>query len=323
MVALLTAATVLIIAAGAESLHAGRIRRMAGLVFGPGRRPGLLATLAPLLRIGAFTALAWGLPTLFLLPPLSLESGTVRESDRKHVVLLLDVSPSMRLVDAGEGKLQSRAERAKELLVSFFDRVPIQQYRISLVAFHDRAIPVVVDTSDMEVIINALSGLPLHFAFRGPKTDLFAGLRSVAELVRPWNPGSTTLIVISDGDSVPSSGMPRMPASVSGVLVVGVGDPVSGRFIDGRHSRQDLSTLRQVAARTGGEFHNGNENQISSRMIAALTADREARGWQRLTQRDWALLAIALGAGCLATLPAGLHFFGSSWQPGVRKSLQN
>ena len=44
----------------------------------------------------------------------------------------------------------------------------------------------------------------------------------------------------------------RMPASVAGVLVVGVGDPQAGMFIDGHQSRQDVSTLRQIAARLRG-----------------------------------------------------------------------
>jgi Ca-activated chloride channel family protein len=170
----------------------------------------------------------------------------------------------------------------------------------------------------MEVIINALSDLPMHFAFKGPKTDLFAGLKTAAEICHPWNPNSTTLIVISDGDTVPSTGMPRMPASISGVLVIGVGDPVAGKFIDGRHSRQDVSTLRQVAARTGGEFHNGNANQISTSLIRQLTAEKAKSRWSDLTQRDYALMAIVLGTATLAILPLLLHQFGTRWQPGVK-----
>ena len=324
MVALLVAITVLVVVSGAETIHIFRIRRLAALIFGPGRRPGVLAVVAPALRIMAVTALAWGLVTLYQERPRTLETEVVNESQRKHVVLLLDVSPSMRLIDAGPDNVQSRAARARDLLASFFDRVPIQQYRVSLIAFYDKAIPVVIDTSDMEVIMNALSDLPMHFAFKGPKTNLFAGLKTAAEICHPWNPNSTTLIVVSDGDTVPaSSGMQRMPASVSGVLVIGVGDPVAGKFIDGRHSRQDVSTLRQVAARTGGEFFNGNASQISSTLIRQLTSEAPKRRWQDLTSRDYALAAILVGSTILALLPILLHQFGSAWNPGtqgIRKS---
>lgn len=319
MVALLTAITVLTVVSGAEMIHLFRIRRLAALVFGPGRRPTLLAVIAPALRVAAATALAWGLVTLYQEKPRTLETAIAAESQRKHVVLLLDVSPSMRLVDAGPDNAQSRAHRARDLLASFFDRVPIQQYKVSLIAFYDQAIPVVIDTSDLEVIMNALSDLPMHFAFKGPKTNLFAGLKTAFGICHPWNPASTTLIIVSDGDTVPATGMPRMPDSISSVLVIGVGDPVAGKFIDGRHSRQDVSTLRQVAARTGGEFFNGNASQISSDLIRQLVAETAKRRWQDLTSRDYALLAIIVGTSVMALLPILLHQFGSQWQPGIRR----
>ena len=53
-----------------------------------------------------------------------------------------------------------------------------------------------------------------------------------ADIARPWNPRSTVLLVLTDGDTVPPTGMPKMPASVAKVVVIGVGDPVkagSGR----------------------------------------------------------------------------------------------
>lgn len=319
MVALIAALVALLVSVAAEWLHWQRIRRLGALVFGPARRTGLLAAIAPALRVAAITALAWGLPVLFMEKPRNAGEELNPAGQTRHVVLLMDVSPSMRLVDAGPDGKQSRAERARDLLLSFFDRVPIRQYRVSLVAFYDQAIPVVVDTNDMEVIINALSGLPMHFAFKGPRTNLFAGLEAAARLCRPWNPDSTTLIVVSDGDTVPATGMPRMPDSVSGVLVVGVGDQSAGKFIDGRHSRQDVPTLRQIAARSAGEFHNGNEKQISTELIRQLSADQGKGRWQPLTRREYALLAILGGAAILGLLPVALHYFGSTWQPGVRQ----
>ena len=45
---------------------------------------------------------------------------------------------------------------------------------------------------------------------------------------------------IIDQGGIPK-GMPKAPPSVAGVLVSGVGDPVKGRFIAGRNSRQNVS----------------------------------------------------------------------------------
>lgn len=300
----------------AEWLHWRRTRRLAGLAFGPSRRPSLLGRLSPLLRVAAQTTLAWGLATLMTLVPQTVGGADVNPQQPRHVVILLDVSPSMRLQDAGNDRQLVRMQRARELIESLFDRVPIQQYRLSVIAFYDKAIPVVVDTKDIEVVKNCFTDIPLHYAFKGKQTNLFAGLEAAANLARPWNPESTILIVVTDGDTVPATGMPKLPASIARTLLVGIGDPISGKFIDGRQSRQDVSTLRQVANRLGGEFHNGNEQHISTAAIQRLTAQTGKKGFRELTLRDYALLAVIAGGSILALLPLALHYFGTRWQPG-------
>lgn len=307
----------------AELLHSGRTTRIARLAFGPTLRPALWARAAPLSRVGAAAALAWGLATLMLIEPDQRSSSKLElpvNGSYKHVLLILDVSPSMRLVDAGPEQEQSRMRRARDLLESFFRRIPVEQYRISVVAVYNGAKPVVIDTRDVEVVRNILGDLPMHYAFRSGKTRLFDGLEEAFELARPWEPSSTTVLLVSDGDTVPASGMPRAPASVADVLVIGVGDPKTGRFIDGRQSRQEVSTLRQIALRLGGTFHNGNEKHLSSSLIAELTQSGSKSALERLTLREYALIAVGLGATLLALLPLLLHYFGTGWRPGVTRS---
>jgi Ca-activated chloride channel family protein len=318
---LLAALAAFVLTGLAEALHGLRVRRLARLVFGPRERPALWARGAGLLRALAAAALAWGLITLVLVEPkkhAGSDEVVLRDGDYKHVLLVLDVSPSMRLVDAGPGALQSRMQRARDVMESFFKRVPLEQYRISVVAVYNGAKPVVIDTTDVEVVRNILGDLPMHFAFRSGKTQLFEGLEEAVEIARPWNPRSTTLIVVSDGDTVPARGMPKMPASVSGVLVVGVGDPVTGKFIDGGQSRQNVSALRQIATRLGGTFHNGNERHLSSTLIGDLTRSEGQSPLDRLSRREYALLASAVGASVLAFLPLLLSVFGTRWRPGRR-----
>jgi Ca-activated chloride channel family protein len=304
----------------AEWLHARRVRRVALLAFGPSRRPAFWARAAAALRVLAAAALAWGLATLALIEPkrYSIDgTETLDAGDYQHVLLVLDVSPSMRLVDAGAGKDKSRMQRARELMDSFFERVPIELYRVSVVATYNGAKPVVVDTTDYDVVRNILGDLPMHYAFPAGKTKIFDGLAEAAELARPWNPGSTILILLTDGDTVPATGMPRLPASVRSTLVVGVGDARTGKFIDGRQSRQDVPTLKQIAARLKGTFHNGNEKHLASSLIASATGIEADSAFDQLTRREYALIACALGASILALLPLALHFFGTSWRPGA------
>ncbi len=317
MYPLIIAAALTLLALAAETLHARRCRRVAALAFGPTRRPRLWARLAPLMRVAAVGALAWGMITLLLLPPKAHVRAEPVGNEYRHLLLVLDVSPSMRLEDAGPDGKQSRRKRAADLLTSFFERVPISSYRVSVVATYTEAKPVVLDTTDLEVVRNILNDLPMHYAFRAGPTDLFAGLKEAARVAHPWTPGSTILVVVSDGDTVPATGMPKLPASIRGVLVVGVGDAQGGKFIDGHQSRQDAATLRQVAVRLGGVYHNGNVKHLPTELLRQITFTRGSGMFERLTRREYALICCGLGAAILALLPLALHYGGTRWTPGV------
>jgi Ca-activated chloride channel homolog len=316
MVAELAAIVVALLVATAEIIHGRRIAHVAQLAFGPTRRPRLWARLAPLARVGSLAAVVWGLTTLMLIQPKVHRAETIDKNDLRHLVLLLDVSPSMKLADAGPTKKESRTKRVQALMQSFFDRA-LEPFRISVVAVYNGAKPVVEDTIDMEVINNILDELPMNYAFQVGQTRLFDGLEEVARLTRRWEPHSATLIILTDGDTVPASGIPKMPASVSHVLVVGVGDPRAGSFIDGRQSRQDASTLRQIAVRLGGTYHNGNEKQIPTDLLHAVTQRLEDSPFERLTRREYALLACAIGSLVFAFLPICLRLAGTRWRPGA------
>jgi Ca-activated chloride channel homolog len=316
----LAAMAVAIMAAAAENLHDRRCRRLSWLAFGPKRRPALWVRLAPTLRVAALAALCWGLVTLLELPPKIHVAQTIPDRERRHVLIVLDVSPSMRLKDAGPNADQSRMKRAAVVMDSFLVRVPVELYLLSVVACYNGAKPVVVDTKDLEVVRNIFNDLPMHHAFAAGKTDLFSGLAEAAKIAHPWQPRSTLLLVLSDGDTVPATGMPKMPASIADVLIVGVGDPRQGSFIDGRMSRQDASTLRQIAARLGGIYHDGNQKHLSSVLLAQLTVIPRKSAFEQLTRREYALIACGLGALVLAFLPVLLHRFGTRWRPGVRSS---
>jgi Ca-activated chloride channel family protein len=175
----------------------------------------------------------------------------------------------------------------------------------------------VVDTKDLEVVRNIFGDLPMHYAFPAGKTDLFSGLIEAAKIAHPWQPKSTLLLLLSDGDTVPATGMPKLPASIADVLVVGVGDPRSGSFIDGRMSRQDASSLRQIAVRLNGTYHDGNQKHLSSELLSQLTVIPRKTAFEQLTRREYALLACGLGGTLLALLPMLLHYRGTRWRPGV------
>ncbi|NOX56538.1 MAG: VWA domain-containing protein [Planctomycetes bacterium] len=288
------------------------------LAFGPTGRPEPWTRLVPAARVMATAAAAWGLVTLAGLPAEAYRAGRQEPQGEYHLMLLLDVSPSMLLQDAGPTGKQSRRQRAADLLRSFFRRVDIERYRVSVIAVYNGARPVVVDTRDADVVDNILDDLPLYFAFDAGPTRLADGIEEAARIARPWKPRSTVLLIVTDGDTVPITRVPKLPASVRSALIVGVGDPNRGQFIDGRMSRQDRSRLRHLAIRLDGQYHDGQSKHIPSQLVAEVTGGLWQRDADRWTRRELALAAVAGGSAVLALLPALLVWVGTRWRPGRR-----
>lgn len=322
MVAEFVAVFVIALAIAAEFLHARRCQNLSRLAFGPSGKAEPWVMLSPIFRVAALALLAWGLTTLLFVEAKVHQAKELTIEQERHLVLVLDVSPSMRLQDAGPDGKESRMKRARKLMNSFFRRVPIAEYKSTVIAVYTDAKPVVVESKDIGVIRNILNDLPMHYAFKAGKTDLFSGLKEAARVAQPWRPRSATLLVISDGDTIPATGMPTLPASISDVVIVGVGDPVNGKFIDGRQSRQDRSTLRQMAARLRGTYHNGNSKHLSSQLLSRLTKQSEGGPFDKLTKREYALIAVTAGSLILALLPLLLHYFGTRWSAGAIRSTR-
>lgn len=317
---LLLALAAMVLTIGAEWIHLRRVRAVAALAFGPGKRAAIPGTIAPLVRIAGLSCIVWGMSTLLLIQPVAHRTTVkdVEPKERQHFLLVLDVSPSMRLRDAGTGGTESRMDRARKIVESIISRTAHDKLYTSVVAVYNGAKPVVIETRDLEILHNVMNDLPMHQAFKSGETRLLDGLAEAAAIAAKWPRDSATLVLISDGDSVPATGMPKMPASVGGVLVAGVGDPVKGTFISGRNSRQDVATLRQIATRLGGEYHDGNTKLVPSAMLqrlGTLAVDGKAR---IPSLRELALLLIAVGTSLVAGLPLLLHFAGSRWYPGLR-----
>ena len=318
MVSLYVTLGVLALAMLGEMLQARRISRLRHLVYGPSGSPASWVVAVPLVRILSSAALAWGLSTLLLVDPKVHAGEEMSEEDWRHLVLVYDVSPSMFLKDAGTSGDQTRHERSRELIESLFERVQIGKFKVSVVATYNGAKPVVTDTKDIEVVRHMMSEVDLQWAFKVGKTKLFDGIQVAADLGKTWRVDSALLVIVTDGDTVPASGMPELPPSFGGTLVVGVGDHLSGSFIAGQQSRQDESTLRQLAIRLGGEFHNGNRRQVPSDMLSAAAADSRKPLLERLTLREYALFVILLSTALLGAIPMLLHYLGTAWRPGVR-----
>ena len=305
---IIIAFAVLVIVGIAEWLHARRVARVARLAFGPsGRASSWTIVVAPSRTIAAALA-TWGLMFLVTYDPIEIDRKPAKIASN-HLLVLLDVSPSMQLKDSGaEAQGISRAKRAGEVVQAVLDRLDMENTRISIVAFYTDALAIVQDTFDKEVIRNALDGLPMYTAFEPGPTDLKKGLVKAFEIARLWPADSATLLIVTDGDV--ATGIPSViPSSIADTIVVGLGDPVKSSDVNGHASRQDTMGLRQLATRLGGFYHDGNRKHLPSDVVNSLTmiAPRVGGNW---SVRDLALLAVGIGCSTLAFIGPLLTLFG-------------
>lgn len=309
------------LAALGEWLHARRTRRVGALAFGPAGRARRWTAVVPALRVLALAAMAWSLVTLIAFNNLARDRNRQRPPTR-HLMVLLDVSPSMLLKDGGE-KADTRKARAAAVLKSVLDRVPGDHVRFSAASFYTETRALVTECKDRELILHLAGGTPFHVTYKPGKTDLLKCLNEAGELMKDWERKSTTLLVISDGDSIPPTGLKPMPSSVSDVIVAGVGDAGRGTFIDGHLSRQDTANLSQIARRLHGAFYDANVRHIPSEALARLNSEGPGAAKWRTDRRTLALIGLALSAAFLCLLPLLLEYLGSPWKPrpAAAKSL--
>ena len=314
---LLISLAVIILSAAAEWMHWLRIRKIARLAFGPSGKPTAFGKFSPFIRITMLGLLSWGLVTLLMVDAkvhhTEITAEDIPKDKIQHLILVLDVSPSMRLVDSGRNGKISRLKRASEVVKSLFSRLSQDYLHLTIIATYSGAMPVVIDTRDLNLVDSMLNDLPMHFAFKKGKTKLFDGIGEAARIAKPWRHDSATMVLISDGETVPSTGMIQLPGSISDVLVVGVGDPQKATFINGEQSRQNSPSLQQIANRLKGSYHDANVKHIPSDTLRNLKSLSASTGKDEFSRREFALIAIGISSSLLALIPLLLYYFGSRW----------
>ncbi|MFT3686872.1 MAG: VWA domain-containing protein [Phycisphaerales bacterium] len=309
MTAWIIAGVVAGLVALAEHLHAQRTARVARLAFGPTGKPARWAMAAPIVRILGLAAAAWGATVLLNYDPVGGDQ-TPAPRTSKQLLIALDVSPSMLIKDAGpEAEKVSRSQWAGKVVQGVLDRLDMKQTRITLVAFYTKAMTVLQDTTDKNVISNMFDGLQLHVAFDPGNTDLASGVNSALQIARPWARRSTTLIVISDGDAKSDLGQVTLPPAIADVIVIGVGDPNKATVVSGHSSKQEALSLKTLAARLNGLYHEGNRLHLPSDVLKKLSMITP-NGGNDLGLRDAALISLGAGASLSALIGPALALFG-------------
>lgn len=298
------------LAIGAERLHARRLLRVARLAFGPSAGPARWARAAPLIRVLGIAGAVWGALVLARYDPIGGDETPSPRASRQ-LLIALDVSPSMLIKDAGPDvdKL-TRSQWAGKVVQGILDRIDMKETRITLVAFYTKALTVLEDCTDKNVISNMFEGLQLHVAFDPGPTDLASGVGEALKVARPWARRSTTLVVISDGDAKGLLSSVSLPPAIADTIVIGVGDPYHPSIVSGHSSKQESLSLRQLAAQLGGYYHEGNRLQLPSAVLSRLSMITPG-DVQSIGLREAGLLSLAIGACMTACIGPLLLLLGT------------
>ena len=309
-IALLAAVAALLLATLGEWMHAKRTARIARLAFGEAGRPARWTVIAPFVRVLGLTLTAFGAAILFQFDPIESDD-TPNPRASRQLLVVLDVSPSMNLKDSGpDTEKLMRGVWAGKVLQGILDRIDMKDTRISLIAFYTKALPMLQDTTDKNLLPNLMDGLPLYTAFKSGDTDMQSGIDAAFAMAKGWARGSTTLVVISDGDLTKTVNPGPRPASIADVIVIGVGDPVRGMVLSGHNSRQDAWVLKTLAGRLDGYYHDGNTKHLPSEIIDQLTMIAPRVG-DVLSLREAGLVALAFGCAALGLIGPLLLWFGT------------
>ena len=309
-IALLAAVAALLLATLGEWMHAKRTARIARLAFGEAGRPARWTVIAPFVRVLGLTLTAFGAAILFQFDPIESDD-TPNPRASRQLLVVLDVSPSMNLKDSGpDTEKLMRGVWAGKVLQGILDRIDMKDTRISLIAFYTKALPMLQDTTDKNLLPNLMDGLPLYTAFKSGDTDMQSGIDAAFAMAKGWARGSTTLVVISDGDLTKTVNPGPRPASIADVIVIGVGDPVRGMVLSGHNSRQDAWVLKTLAGRLDGYYHDGNTKHLPSEIIEQLTMIAPRVG-DVLSLREAGLVALGFGCAALGLIGPLLLWFGT------------
>jgi len=314
MTPLIVALITLLLVSLAEWLHARRIRVTARLAFGQ-QGAKTWTNVLPWLRVASLMAFAWGVTTLWMLKLDAPDDTSAKErhdAEATRLVFVADLSPSMYLPDAGPDGTMTRHDRMKDVVEGILQRVS-GNLRFGVVGFYTDSLPVVMEARDPELVRNVFNGLPLTYAMPVGQTDLGTAINRTLETVANFPKSSTRMIILTDGDSISLAAINPRPDTVREVLVLGVGNPRKGSFIDGHQSRQEAATLQRVATFLLGTYHDVNEKHLDTAALGDLVVPLALPN-TGLTLAQWAVLAIVLGAVINALIPVALEYFGTDWK---------
>ena len=259
--------------------------------------------------------LVWLLLVVGISKPEWVGEPIVRTEAARDIMLALDLSGSMDYVDfpGEEGADVSRFTAVQRVVEGFV--AERESDRIGLIVFGTKAYLQLPFTRDLETA-GALVDL-MEVGMAGPKTALGDSIGLAINSFENSEVDDRLLILLTDGNDTASKMTPINAADIAklnGVEIYTIG--IGSAEATGE-DRVDFDTLAAIAARTGGEFFNAeNEaalNAVYRRIDETAAADVRTQSWRpRESLLHWpAGLAVILALIAYAALLWGSRLRGA------------
>ena len=227
-------------------------------------------------------ALAWAAIVVGLARPEWVGEPIVRTEAARDIMLAIDLSGSMDYRDFpdGDGNNVSRFTAVQRVVGQFVaDR---ESDRVGLIVFGDRAYLQLPFTRDLETA-GALVRL-MEVGMAGPRTALGDAIGLAIRSFESSDVDDRVLILLTDGNDTASKMTPINAAGIAAlngveIHTIGIGD-INATGED----RVDFAALEAIAARTGGQFFNAEDEsslaEIYRLIDEATTADVRTQSWR-------------------------------------------
>jgi Zn-dependent alcohol dehydrogenase len=236
-----------------------------------------------------------------------------QEVNTEQLVLLIDVSPSMSIKDAGKTGELTRRERIGDVVSSLLDRMG-RQVRYTVICFYTKSVHIAKMAHDKLIVKNVFNDLPVEITMKPGKTDLGAAVKDTLDFINDYSKGSVTLMICTDGDTVPATVAISKTDSIGNALVLGVGNVKRGTPIDNHISRQDSIVLNRLSQQLHGNYLNVNTKNIPSAVIADLCDSGTLAAASKIGKTRLYTIWLVLFSAVYAFMPVALEFLGSDWK---------
>lgn len=181
-------------------------------------------------------------------------------SEGIDIMMLLDVSLSMRTPDFSPNRLGASKEAAKDFVDHRLGD------RIGLVIFGTDAVTLVPLTLDYGVIKSFIDRIDFNIV-DGNSTAIGMGIATAISKLKPSTAKSKVIILLTDGENNAGKVDPMTAAEAAKtskvrIYTIGVGsDMRQNSFFGGQEAGLDEKSLKQIADMTGGLYFRATDNE--------------------------------------------------------------